>query len=152
MRILKILSTVIFVMSLAVPTFAQSSSASGASGGAGAGGAGAAGSTAAASGAAAGAAAAVGTTVAVAAAAVAAVVVALQSSTLRLHHLKITLSNIKKRELISSLFFVLYYRYHPLGYVLFLCFLINFIPALIFGSLILITEYLTSAREISNLS
>ena len=42
MRILKLLSTVIFVMSLAVPTFAQSS-ASGASGGAGAGGAGAAG-------------------------------------------------------------------------------------------------------------
>ena len=42
MRILKILSTVIFIMSLAVPTFAQSS-ASGASGGAGAGGAGAAG-------------------------------------------------------------------------------------------------------------
>ena len=43
MRILKILSTMIFVMSLAVPSFAQSS-AGGASGGAGAaGGAGSAG-------------------------------------------------------------------------------------------------------------
>ena len=40
MRILKILSTMIFVMSLAVPTFAQSSSSAsgGASSGAGAGG------------------------------------------------------------------------------------------------------------------
>ena len=70
MRILKILATLTFVLSLAAPTFAQSSAAS-ASGSAGA-----AGSTAAASGAAAGAAAAVSTTVAIAAAAVAAVVVA----------------------------------------------------------------------------
>ena len=48
MRIFKILATITFVLSLSVPTFAQSSASAGASGSAGA-----AGSTAAASGAAA---------------------------------------------------------------------------------------------------
>ena len=70
MRILKLLTTIIFVLSLSLPSFAQSSA------GSASGSAGAAGSSAAASGAAAGAAA-VSTTVAIAAAAVAAIVVAL---------------------------------------------------------------------------